>query len=82
LGAAIGTDDVEGAAEGTTAEATAEDVALAGGEAGEVGDAVSVGIVTVALTAGKLQARIIINAIDKIMRCRFFILPPVRLTTS
>jgi len=82
LGAAIGTDDVEGAAEGTTAEATTEDVALAGGEAGEVGEGVSVGIVTVALTDGKLQASITINAMDKIMRRRFFILPPFRLTAS
>jgi len=61
-------DDVESAI-----EAAAGDVALAG----EVGEAAKVvGVTPAALIDGKLQANISIETMDKIMRRRFFIVPP------
>jgi hypothetical protein len=65
-------DEVE-IAVGATTEAATVDVALAGavGEA-----AAAVGVTPAALIDGKLQANISIETMDKIMRRRFFIVPP------
>ena len=66
--------DVESAIEAATG-----DVALAGavGEA-----ATTVGVMPAALIDGKLQANISIETMDKIIRRRFFIVPPFVCTVS